>query len=69
MTNKSWQKLKYLENEKSFSVDIKSIFHHIKRGFSEANKITFLGRLESKFILDRFFLNGWGRFSLRFIVL
>ena len=28
MTKKSTQKLKYLENEKSFYGEIKSIFHH-----------------------------------------
>ena len=28
MTEKSRQKLKYLENEKSFLGEIKSIFHH-----------------------------------------
>ena len=27
---KPWQKLKYLENEKSFWGEIKSIFHHFK---------------------------------------
>ena len=27
MTNKSWQKFKYIENEKSFQREIKSIFH------------------------------------------
>ena len=31
---KSRQKLKYLENEKSFWGEIKSIFHHFKRAFS-----------------------------------
>ena len=30
MTKKSRQKLKYLENEKSFRGEIKSIFHHFK---------------------------------------
>ena len=30
MTKKSRQKLKYLENEKSFWGEIKSIFHHFK---------------------------------------
>ena len=29
MTKRSRQKLKYLENEKSFYSEIKSIFHHI----------------------------------------
>ena len=31
MTKMSWQKLKYLENKKSFSDEIKNIFHHFKR--------------------------------------
>ena len=30
MTKNSGQKLKYLENEKSFQREIKSIFHHFK---------------------------------------
>ena len=31
-------KIKYLENEKSFSDEIKSIFHHFWRAIIEANK-------------------------------
>ena len=38
MSKKSRQKLKYLENEKSFYDEIKSIFHHFLRAFIEANK-------------------------------
>ena len=34
MTKKSRQKFKYLENEKSFQGEIKSIFYHFKRTFS-----------------------------------
>ena len=34
MTKKSRQNLKYLENEKSFWREIKSIFHHFQRTFS-----------------------------------
>ena len=34
MTKRSRQKLKYLENKKSFSGEIKSIFHHLQRAFS-----------------------------------
>ena len=30
MTKKSWQKLKYLENETSLWGEIKSIFHHFQ---------------------------------------
>ena len=39
---KSKQKFKYLENEKIFSYEIKSIFHHFERAFIEANKRNFL---------------------------
>ena len=34
MTKKSRQKLKYLENEKNFEGEIKSIFHHFENSFS-----------------------------------
>ena len=34
MRKKSRQKLRYLENEKSFLGEIKSIFHHFLRAFS-----------------------------------
>ena len=37
MTKMSRQKLKYLENKKSFWREIKSIFHHFKRTFSCRN--------------------------------
>ena len=37
MTNKSWQSVKYLENEKSFWGEIKSIFHHFEKVFSYHN--------------------------------
>ena len=36
---KSWQRLKYLENKKSFS---KSIFHHFWRAFNQANNTIIL---------------------------
>ena len=42
MTKKSRQKFKYLENEKSFYDEIKSIFHHCGRAITEANKKIFL---------------------------
>ena len=42
MTKKLLQKLRYLENEKSFEDGIKSIFHHFSRAFSQANNINFL---------------------------
>ena len=38
MIKKSRQKLKYLEKEKSFYDEIKSIFHLFSRTFIEANK-------------------------------
>ena len=37
MPKKSRQKLKYLENEKSFQDEIESIFHHFWRAIIEAN--------------------------------
>ena len=39
---KSIQKFKNLENEKSFYNKINSIFHHFSKVFIEANKTTFL---------------------------
>ena len=41
MNKESRQKLKYLENEKSFRDEIKIIFHHFKRVFIESNKKLF----------------------------
>ena len=49
MTRKSKQKLKYLENEKSFQDEIKSIFHNFLRAFIEANEANFFERWESDF--------------------
>ena len=49
MTKTSWQKLKYLENEKSFYDEIRSIFHHVKWTFNQANNTIFFGRWESDF--------------------
>ena len=42
MTKKSKQILKYLENEKGFYDEMKSIFHQFLRAFTEANKVNFL---------------------------
>ena len=39
MTKQSRQKLKYLENDKSFYDEIKSIFHHFVRAFIEIKQI------------------------------
>ena len=44
MTKKSRQKFKYLENEKNFQDEIKSIFRHFWRAIIEANKKHFLER-------------------------
>ena len=44
MTRKSKQKLKYLENEKSFQDEIKRIFHNFLRAFIEANEANFFER-------------------------
>ena len=41
MTKKLRQKFKYLENEKNFYDEIKSIFHHFYKAFIEANKKNF----------------------------
>ena len=49
MTRKSRQKIKYIENEKSFQGEIKSKFHHLERTFIEANKADISGRLEPVF--------------------
>ena len=38
MNKKPRQKFKYLENEKRFSDEIKSIFHYFQRAFIEENK-------------------------------
>ena len=37
MNKTSWQKLKYLENGKSFQDEIKSISHYFKGDFNQAN--------------------------------
>ena len=44
MPKKSRQKFKYLDNEKSFQDEIKSIFHHFERAIIEANKKIYFGR-------------------------
>ena len=41
MIKKSRQKFKYLDNEKSFYDELKSIFHQFQSAFSEANKTFF----------------------------
>ena len=45
MTKISRQKFKYLENEKSFQDETKSIFHHFERAFIEANKNNFFWKV------------------------
>ena len=42
MSKNSRQKFKYLQNEKSFYDEIKTIFHHFWRAIIEANKTFFL---------------------------
>ena len=50
MTKMPWEKLKYLENEKSFYDEIKNIFHHFWKAIIKANKkISFFVRRESDF--------------------
>ena len=49
MAKKPTQKFKYLENEKSFQDEIKSIFDHFERAFIEANKTIFFPNRESDF--------------------
>ena len=65
MTKKTWQKRKYLENEKSFLDEIKTNFHHFWRALNEANN-NFFERWESEFkyvfdekeIVDSNFVNS-----------
>ena len=61
MIKNSRQKFKYLEKEKSFLVEIKSIFYHFWRAFIEANKKIFL---EGESPTLRF-LSFWGSFSYK----
>ena len=50
MCKKSRKKIKNLENEKRFSDEIKSIFHHFWRAINESNKKKFFfGKWESNF--------------------
>ena len=43
MAKKSRQRFEYLENEKSFEDEIKTIFHNFRRAIIEANKFFFQG--------------------------
>ena len=45
MAKNSRQNLKYLENDKSFYDEIKSIFHHFQRAFIKANKKKFFWKV------------------------
>ena len=45
MPKKSRQKFKYLENEKSFKDELKSIFRHFWRVIIETNKKNFFWRV------------------------
>ena len=55
MTEKSWQKPKYLENEKSFYDEIKTIFHYFERDFNEAKNTNIFERLEPDFNSNQIF--------------
>ena len=46
MPKKSRQKFKYLENEKSFYDEIKSIFHNFWRAIIEANNKKFYWKVK-----------------------
>ena len=60
-TKKSRQKFRYLEKEKSSSDEIKGIFHHFKRVFSDVNQIYFLEG-ESPTLIGNFEF-GWIEFG------
>ena len=51
---------KYLENEKSFQDEIKSIIHHFKGLSNEANNRIFSGRWKSNFnaFVNKYILSG-----------
>ena len=49
MTKQSRQKVKHLENGKSFNDNIKSNFHHFQRDFLETNKANCIVRSEFDF--------------------
>ena len=42
---KPWQKLKYIENKKSFYDEIKSIFHYFLKGFQSSKYHKFFWKL------------------------
>ena len=48
----SRQKYKYLENEKNFENEIKSIFHQFYKAFIEANKKNFFVEHESPTLME-----------------
>ena len=56
ITKKSRQIFKYLENEKSFLDEIKTIFHHFGRAIIEANKKFFLEGESATLSVYNFFL-------------
>ena len=53
ITKNSRQKLKYLENEKRFYGELKSIFHHFQRAFIETNKKNLLLEGESLTLINK----------------
>ena len=64
---KSTQKFKNLENEKSFYNKINSIFHHFSKVFTEANKTTFLEDESPTLITLTAMSKGFNRLQLRII--
>ena len=64
---KSTQKFKNLENEKSFYNKINSIFHHFSKVFIEANKTTFLEDESPTLITLTAMSKGFNRLQLRII--
>ena len=49
MTKKSWQKLKYLENEKSVQDDLIKDFSSFLKGFQSSEQHSFSGKWDSDF--------------------
>ena len=68
MTKKSWQNLKYLENEKCFSDEIKSIFHHFKGLSIKWHKFFWKVRADFKTSISMasvtFIKSSWGKSPL-----
>ena len=63
MNKKPRQKFKYLEKEKSFQGEIKTVFHHL-RVFIETNKKLFLG---GEILTLRLFQSSFSEFYVRIL--